>query len=160
MFNIGPLELMVILVVALLVVGPKRLPEVGRSIGRGLREFRRAQEEVRRTISLDLDDPASSPASAGPQPRTPDPSAPAAEGNGQPGRGPGPSTSGAAEIAGTIGQGIAELRRVREEIRRGFEVDLDDGPPTGASAGSSKPTSPEPEGEPDDQPPTPSDGAE
>ncbi len=58
MFNIGPLELMVILVVALLIVGPKRLPEVGRSIGRGLREFRRAQEEVRRTISLDLDDPA------------------------------------------------------------------------------------------------------
>ena len=40
MFNIGPLELMVILVIALLVVGPHRLPEVGRSIGRGIREFR------------------------------------------------------------------------------------------------------------------------
>lgn len=56
MFNIGPLELMVILVIALLVVGPKRLPEVGRSIGRGLREFRRAQDEVQRSIRLSLDE--------------------------------------------------------------------------------------------------------
>ena len=36
----GPLELLVILVVALLVLGPKRLPEVGRSLGHGLREFK------------------------------------------------------------------------------------------------------------------------
>jgi len=56
MFNIGPLELMVILVIALLVVGPKRLPEVGRSIGRGLREFRKAQDEVQRSIRLSLDE--------------------------------------------------------------------------------------------------------
>ncbi len=56
MFNIGPLELMVILIVALLVVGPKRLPEVGRSIGRGLREFRKAQDEVRQSLQFDLDD--------------------------------------------------------------------------------------------------------
>lgn len=62
MFNIGPLELMVILVIALLVVGPKRLPEVGRSIGRGLREFRKAQDEVQRSIRLSLDeDPPSVP---------------------------------------------------------------------------------------------------
>ena len=55
MFNIGPLELMVIMVIALLVVGPKRLPEVGKSIGKGLREFRRAQEEVRNTLRMDLE---------------------------------------------------------------------------------------------------------
>ncbi|HKZ75100.1 MAG TPA: twin-arginine translocase TatA/TatE family subunit [Actinomycetota bacterium] len=62
MFNIGPLELMVILVIALLVVGPKRLPEVGRSIGRGLREFRKAQDEVQRSIRLSLDEePPSAP---------------------------------------------------------------------------------------------------
>lgn len=36
----GPLELMVILVVALLVLGPKRLPDAARSLGRGLREFK------------------------------------------------------------------------------------------------------------------------
>jgi sec-independent protein translocase protein TatA len=38
--TIGPLELIVVLIVALLVVGPKRLPAAGRSLGQGLREFR------------------------------------------------------------------------------------------------------------------------
>jgi sec-independent protein translocase protein TatA len=38
--NVGPLELIVILAIALIVLGPKKLPEVGRSIGRGMREFR------------------------------------------------------------------------------------------------------------------------
>jgi sec-independent protein translocase protein TatA len=38
--NIGPLELVVVLIIALVVFGPKRLPELGRSLGRGIREFR------------------------------------------------------------------------------------------------------------------------
>jgi sec-independent protein translocase protein TatA len=38
--NVGPLELAVVLIVALLVLGPKKLPEVGRSLGRGIREFK------------------------------------------------------------------------------------------------------------------------
>jgi sec-independent protein translocase protein TatA len=38
--NVGPLELAVVLVIALVVLGPKRLPEVGRSLGKGIREFR------------------------------------------------------------------------------------------------------------------------
>jgi sec-independent protein translocase protein TatA len=38
--NVGAPELIVILVIALLVLGPKKLPEVGRSVGRGMREFR------------------------------------------------------------------------------------------------------------------------
>jgi TatA/E family protein of Tat protein translocase len=41
-FNISPLEMMVIAVIALIVLGPARLPEVARSIGRGMREFRGA----------------------------------------------------------------------------------------------------------------------
>jgi sec-independent protein translocase protein TatA len=38
--NVGPMELVIVLVVALLVLGPKRLPEVGRSLGNGIREFK------------------------------------------------------------------------------------------------------------------------
>ena len=40
MAGIGPMELIVVLVIALLVLGPKKLPEVGRSVGNGIREFR------------------------------------------------------------------------------------------------------------------------
>jgi sec-independent protein translocase protein TatA len=38
--NIGPMELVIVLVIALLVIGPKKLPEVGKSLGRGMREFK------------------------------------------------------------------------------------------------------------------------
>jgi sec-independent protein translocase protein TatA len=38
--SVGPLELVIVLVVALLILGPKRLPDAGRSLGRGIREFR------------------------------------------------------------------------------------------------------------------------
>ena len=58
MFNIGPAELMVIFVLALLVFGPKKLPEVSRQIGRGIREFRRASDQIQGEIhgALNLDD--------------------------------------------------------------------------------------------------------
>jgi sec-independent protein translocase protein TatA len=54
MLNIGPQELIVVLIIALVVVGPNRLPELGRSIGRALREFRKIQEDVKDTIKFDL----------------------------------------------------------------------------------------------------------
>jgi sec-independent protein translocase protein TatA len=38
--NVGPMELVLVLAIALIVLGPKKLPEVGRSIGHGLREFK------------------------------------------------------------------------------------------------------------------------
>jgi sec-independent protein translocase protein TatA len=41
-FNISPLEIIVLLVIALIVLGPQRLPEMARSVGRGMREFRAA----------------------------------------------------------------------------------------------------------------------
>jgi Tat protein translocase TatB subunit len=46
MFGIGMPELMVIMVVALVVLGPKRLPEIARALGKGLAEFRRATADV------------------------------------------------------------------------------------------------------------------
>jgi sec-independent protein translocase protein TatB len=56
MLNIGPQELILILIVALIVVGPARLPELGRSIGKVLREFRKIQDDVKDTIKFDLGD--------------------------------------------------------------------------------------------------------
>jgi TatA/E family protein of Tat protein translocase len=51
MFGIGPTELLVVLIVALLVLGPKRLPDMAKSLGRGLAEFRSATSEM----SVELD---------------------------------------------------------------------------------------------------------
>lgn len=53
MFGIGPMELIVIVVVALLIFGPQRLPEFARTLGKGLAEFRRASNELRQTLALD-----------------------------------------------------------------------------------------------------------
>lgn len=38
--NVGPMELIVVLAIALIVLGPKKLPEAGRAVGKGLREFK------------------------------------------------------------------------------------------------------------------------
>jgi Tat protein translocase TatB subunit len=54
--NLGPAEILVILVVALVVFGPKRLPEVGRQVGGALRELRKVQDTVRTEISSVLND--------------------------------------------------------------------------------------------------------
>ena len=53
--NIGPMELVIVLVIALLVIGPKKLPEVGKSLGKGMREFK---ESISGTNRDDDDDEA------------------------------------------------------------------------------------------------------
>ena len=53
MFGIGPTEFMVFLVIILLAVGPERLPTFMRTVGKGLREVRRASREFRDAIGLD-----------------------------------------------------------------------------------------------------------
>ena len=53
--NLGPMEILVILVVALIVFGPKKLPEIGKSIGKGMREFKKASSEVMSTLEADDD---------------------------------------------------------------------------------------------------------
>jgi Tat protein translocase TatB subunit len=68
MLNIGTPELLVILIIALLVVGPQRLPELSRQLGRGLREFRKIQDDVKDMVKVDLDAPETpaSPAAGSP----------------------------------------------------------------------------------------------
>ena len=55
MGNLGFPEMMFIFVLALLIFGPKKLPELGRSIGKGLSEFRRASSELRGNLEREID---------------------------------------------------------------------------------------------------------
>jgi sec-independent protein translocase protein TatA len=58
MANIGPMELAVVLIIALVIFGPKRLPQLGRSVGQGMREFKQsisaAPDEERSTPAADV----------------------------------------------------------------------------------------------------------
>ena len=57
--NVGPLEILVILVIALLVLGPARLPEAARAVGKGVREFRDSlSDSASHDSSDDEDEPA------------------------------------------------------------------------------------------------------
>jgi sec-independent protein translocase protein TatA len=52
-FNIGPFELLIVLILALLILGPGKLPEVGSALGRTIREFRRASTDVEDSMRVD-----------------------------------------------------------------------------------------------------------
>ena len=67
-FNIGPFELLLVLILALLILGPGKLPEVGGAIGRTIREFRKASTDVQDSLSLE---PSGAKASASARPVTP-----------------------------------------------------------------------------------------
>ena len=54
--SLGPAEVLVVLVIALIVFGPKRLPEVGRQVGGALRELRKVQDTVQHEIRSVIDD--------------------------------------------------------------------------------------------------------
>jgi len=134
MLNIGPQELLIILVIALIVVGPQRLPALGRSIGRGLRELRKAQDEVKRTIQVNLDyEPPNGHSGARPtgdvRPTVAvdgpdaDPSAGAASDPTPPTHEPLPADE-IREISRSLGRSLAELRRAKDEVQRSFRIDL------------------------------------
>ncbi len=81
MFGLQPLHIIVILVLALLIFGPARLPEIGRAFGRSIAEFRHSatsiQDEMRKGLE-DTPEPKSSggpePKSSGPEPKSDTPS--------------------------------------------------------------------------------------
>jgi TatA/E family protein of Tat protein translocase len=78
--NIGAPELIIILVIALLILGPGKLPEVGASIGKSLREFRKASSDVQEATKIDVTTtpaPAATPADAAPIAAATAPAAPA-----------------------------------------------------------------------------------
>jgi len=52
-FGIGPVELIIVLVIALLVLGPGKLPDVGAALGKSIREFRKAASDVQEATSLE-----------------------------------------------------------------------------------------------------------
>ena len=54
MFGLGVPELIFILLLALLIFGPKRLPEIGRTLGKGMSEFRKASNELTRSLNTEL----------------------------------------------------------------------------------------------------------
>ncbi len=98
--SIGMPELVVIFVIALLVFGPRKLPDLGRSLGRTLAEFRRASNELRNTLEeevrLDEQKPTAQaavtqpgviPQPAPPQPVVPPPADPAAPPDAEPAAG-------------------------------------------------------------------------
>ena len=82
----GPLELVIILVIALLILGPGRLPDVGSALGKSLREFRKASSDIQDAVKVDT------------SPLPPDEPAPAATGRA---RRPGRCGAVAAAVAAT-----------------------------------------------------------
>src|SRR5262245_64171688 len=107
MLDIGIQELIVIMVLALLVFGPDKLPELGRRLGRAMREFRRASDEFRSTVEQNLQlnvDQDISP----PSPSTSEPAS-AAAGTGGPPAGDSGVTDGQPAGAAGIEQGAASV---------------------------------------------------
>ena len=63
-FNIGPFELILVLIVVLIIFGPGKLPDIGSAIGRGVREFRKASTDLEESIRGETKSPPPQDASS------------------------------------------------------------------------------------------------
>src|SRR3954454_1688340 len=72
----GPLELLVILVIALVILGPGKLPDVGSALGKSIREFRKASSDVQEAVKIDVDTSPLPPAATAVAPHQPPPRPP------------------------------------------------------------------------------------
>ena len=95
MFGIGFQEMLIILVVALIFFGPKRLPDLAKSLGKGIAEFKKASEEVRKGIEDAVKEES--------VPETPKPPEDLSSYGKAPGSGPAPEEPGTAEPAPPTG---------------------------------------------------------
>ena len=77
-FGIGPGELIIVLIIALLVIGPGKLPDVGAALGKSIREFRKASSDVEEATRIDTapTPPTPAPAASPPVSAAPAPNAP------------------------------------------------------------------------------------
>ena len=75
----GPLELVIILVIALLILGPGKLPDVGAALGKSIKEFRKASSDVQEAVNVNVDTTPIPPAAAAPAAATAPTPAPVAE---------------------------------------------------------------------------------
>jgi sec-independent protein translocase protein TatA len=82
----GPLELIIVLVIALIVLGPGKIPDVGAALGKGIREFRRASTDLQEAVRTDATPASTPPAPVAPAPpaAVAPPVAPAAPPQGDP----------------------------------------------------------------------------
>ena len=55
MFGIGTSEVLIILLIALIILGPKEIPKIARTLGRTMREFQRATDELKHTIDSEIE---------------------------------------------------------------------------------------------------------
>ena len=123
MFGIGMSEVIIILAVALLVLGPERLPGVAKSIAKGFRELRRASDDLRHSFDLGLDDGPRRSAPSLPLPQKPEVreaggSGLAAQGEEHAGTTPWPAPADGAIAQGSVAPAPAE----RELAGPGAEV--------------------------------------
>src|SRR2546422_972757 len=125
MFDIGLQELVVIFVIALIVFGPKNLPQLGRALGRAMREFRRASDEFRSTIETNLQINETDPLPASPLHSTPGEPAPA----GGTGEGGAPPDSALDSHVGSVDTDTPG--RSRQSRRAQAENERDDIAPAG-----------------------------
>ena len=65
--SIGWQELIVVFALALIILGPKKLPEVGRSLGKGIREFKKSSSEIKQTLTLEEEQPTAEIAKTAPE---------------------------------------------------------------------------------------------
>ena len=90
----GPVELIIILVIALLILGPGKLPDVGSALGKSIREFRKASSDLSDSVKVDTSPIPASPPPAPVAPVAPEPvAAPPAVSTASPSSEPTPHTN-------------------------------------------------------------------